>query len=157
MASPSGSSYRIAMQMPRVMRRINRAFTNRLMRPLAGRLPPLALAHHVGRKSGRRYQTPVLAFPTDEGFVTPLPYGTDTDWCLNWVEAGEGVVETRGRRTAVANPRIVSADEALPLLPAILRPGLRLLGLPGFMVVERRVVTRAQTQRRRRPSRQRRP
>lgn len=144
------------MQMPLVMRRINRAFTNRLMGPLAGRLPPLALAHHVGRKSGRRYQTPVLAFPTHEGFVTPLPYGTDTDWCLNWVEAGEGVVEARGHRTAVENPRIVSADEALPLLPAILRPGLRLLGLPGFLVVERRVVTRAQAQSRRRPSRRRR-
>ena len=88
----------------------------------------------------------MLALPTEEGFVTPLPYGTDTDWCRNWVEAGEGVVETRGRRTAVANPRVVSADEALPLMPAILRPGLRLLGLPGFMVVERRVVTRAQAQ-----------
>jgi deazaflavin-dependent oxidoreductase (nitroreductase family) len=138
------------------MRRINRAFTNRLMRPLAGRLPPLAIVHHVGRKSGRRYQTPVLAFPTDEVFVTPLPYGTDTDWCLNWVEAGEGVVQAGGHRTAVANPRIVSADEALPLLPAVLRPGLRLLGLPGFMVVERRVVTRAHAQRRRRPSGRRR-
>jgi deazaflavin-dependent oxidoreductase (nitroreductase family) len=136
------------MQMPRVMRRVNRAFTNRLMRPLAGRLPPLALAHHVGRKSGRRYQTPVLAFPTDEGFVTPLPYGTDTDWCLNWVEAGEGFVEARGHKTAVSNPRIVSADEALALMPAILRPGVRLLGLPGFMVVERRLVSRARHGRR---------
>ena len=145
------------MQMPRVMRRINRAFTNRLMRPLAGQLPPLAIVHHVGRKSGRRYQTPVVAFTTDTGFVTPLPYGTDTDWCRNWLEAGEGVIETRGgHRTAVANPRIVSADEALPLLPAILRPGLRLLRLPGLMVVERRVVARAQTHGRRRPSRQRR-
>jgi hypothetical protein len=72
------------------------------------------------------------------------------------VEAGEGVVEARGHKTAVANPRIVSADEALALLPAILRPGVRLLGLPGFMVVERRVETRAQTHLRRRPSRQRR-
>jgi deazaflavin-dependent oxidoreductase (nitroreductase family) len=126
------------------------------MRPLAARLPPLAIVHHVGRKSGRRYQTEVLAFPTDEGFVTPLPYGTDTDWCLNWAEAGEGVVEARGRRTAVANPRIVSADEGLPLVPAILRPGIRLLGLPGFLLVERRVVARAQLQRRRRSSRPRR-
>jgi deazaflavin-dependent oxidoreductase (nitroreductase family) len=143
------------MQVPRVMRRVNRAFTNRLMRPLAGRLPPLAIAHHVGRKSGRHYQTPVLAFPTPEGFVTPLPYGTDTDWCLNWVEAGEGVVEARGRRTALVNPRIVSADEALPLLPAILRPGLRLLGLPGFLVVDGRGASRAPRRSRSRPGRQR--
>jgi deazaflavin-dependent oxidoreductase (nitroreductase family) len=144
------------MQMPRIMRRINRAFTNRLMRPVAGRLPPLALAHHVGRKSGRRYRTPVLAFATDTGFLTPLPYGTDTDWCLNWVEAGEGVLEARGHRTPVAHPRIVSVDEGLQLLPAILRPGLRLLGLPGFMIVDRRVIARTKTKRRRSASRPRR-
>jgi hypothetical protein len=53
----------------------------------------------------------VLAFPTHAGFVPPLPYGTDTDWCRNWVEAGEGLVETRGHKNAVANPRIVSTDE----------------------------------------------
>jgi deazaflavin-dependent oxidoreductase (nitroreductase family) len=141
------------MQMPRVMRRINRALTNPLMRPLAGRLPPLAVVHHVGRKSGRRYRTPVLAFPTDDGFVTPLPYGTDTDWCLNWVDAGEGHLETGGRRTAVENPRIVSTEEGLALLPAILRPGLRLLGLPGFLVAERREGARAKRTPRRGPSR----
>ena len=144
------------MQMPRTMRRINRAFTNPLMRPLAGRLPPLAIAHHVGRKSGRRYQTPVLTFSTDEGFVTPLPYGTDTDWCLNWIEAGEGVVEVAGRRTAVANPRVVSADDALPLLPAFMRLSLRLLGLPGFLVVERREGARKPAHGHRRSSRPRR-
>jgi deazaflavin-dependent oxidoreductase (nitroreductase family) len=144
------------MQMPRAMRRLNRSFTNPLVRPLARRLPPLAIVHHVGRKSGRRHQTPVLAFPTGEGFVTPLPYGTDTDWCLNWMEAGKGFVETAGRRTAVVNPRVVSADEALSLLPAILRPGLRLLGLPGFMLVDRRAGSGKQTHGRRRPSRPRR-
>jgi len=143
------------MHMPRVMRRVNRALTNPLMRPLAGRMPPLAIVHHVGRKSGRRYRTPVLAFPTSQGFVTPLPYGTDTDWCLNWVEAGEGFVETRGERTAVTNPRIVSAHEGLRLMPAILRPGLRLLGLPGFLVADR-VDSRAQAPRGRRSSRKRR-
>jgi deazaflavin-dependent oxidoreductase (nitroreductase family) len=137
------------------MRRVNRALTNPLMRPLAGRLPPLAIVHHVGRKSGRRYRTPVLAFPTSGGFVTPLPYGTDTDWCLNWVEAGEGFVETRGERTAVTNPRIVSAHEGLRLMPALLRPGLRLLGLPGFLVADR-VETRASASGRGRPSRRRR-
>lgn len=143
------------MQMPRAMRRVNRAFTNRLMRPLAGRLPPLAIVHHVGRKTGRRYQTPVLAFATDEGFVTPLPYGTDTDWCLNWVDAGEGLLEVAGRRTAVTNPRVVSAKQALPLLPLWLRPTLRVLALPGFLVAERRTATRKAVHRPRRAQRPR--
>ena len=151
-----GRRYAVAMQMPRVMRRINRAVTNRRMAPLARHVPPLAIAHHVGRKSGRRYRTPVLAFPTDDGFVTPLPYGTDTDWCLNWLEAGEGVVETRARRTAVENPRVLSARAGLALLPSMLRPALGLLRLPGFMVVERRAVSRTQVRRGRRVSQQRR-
>jgi deazaflavin-dependent oxidoreductase (nitroreductase family) len=145
------------MQMPRAMRRINRAFTNPIVRPVARHLPPLAIAHHVGRKSGRHHLTPVLAFPIDGGFATPLPYGTDTDWCLNWTSAGEGFLEIAGRRTAVVNPRIVAADEALALLPALLRPGLRLLGLPGFMLVERQAGARARKQGRRPRSGSRRP
>lgn len=86
----------------------------------------------------------------------PVEFRADLDWCLNCVEAGEGIVETRGGRTAVANPRIVSVDEALPLMPAILRPGLRLLGLAGFLGVERRVVAHAAAKRRRRTPRRRR-
>ena len=119
------------------MRRVNRAVTNPLMGMVAGIVPPLAIVHHAGRKSGRPYRTPVLAFPYAKGLVTPLPYGTDTDWCLNVLEAGDCTLETFGRRTAVSNPRIVGADVALPLLPAVLRRGLRAADLPGYMIVDR--------------------
>jgi deazaflavin-dependent oxidoreductase (nitroreductase family) len=119
------------------MRRVNRALTNRLMRPVAGVVPPLAVVRHVGRKSGRAYRTPVLAFPVPEGYVTPLPYGTDTDWCLNLLEAGEGTFERLGRQVTVRNPRVIAADAALPLLPAALRPGLRVADLPGYLLVDR--------------------
>ena len=118
------------------MRRLNRAVTNPLMRIVAGIVPPLAIVHHAGRKSGRPYRTPVLAFPYGKGFVTPLPYGTDTDWCLNVLEAGDCTLETFGRRIAVSNPRIVGADAALPLLPAPLRRGLRAADLPGYVLVD---------------------
>lgn len=124
------------MQMPRVMRHVNRALTNRLMRPLAGVVPPLAVVHHVGRKSGRAYGTPVLAFPVAGGYVTPLPYGTDTDWCRNLVEAGKGRLERLGQLVSVRNPRIIGAEAAVRLLPAPLRPGLRLASLPGYLLVD---------------------
>jgi deazaflavin-dependent oxidoreductase (nitroreductase family) len=119
------------------MRRVNRDFTNRLMGPVAGIVPPLALVHHVGRKSERSYRTPVLAFPTDKGYVTPLPYGTDTDWCLNVREAGHCTIESLGRRVAVGNPRLLGADEGVAALPALLRPGLRLASLPGDLLLDR--------------------
>jgi len=119
------------------MRRVNRAFTNRLAAPLARLLPPLALVHHVGRKTGRQHRTPVLAFPVEGGTLTPLPYGTDTDWLLNLLAAGGGALESAGRRTAVENPRVLDAEEAMELVPELLRPPLRLLSLPGFLVLDR--------------------
>ena len=119
------------------MRRVNRAITNPLMGMVAGIVPPLAIVHHAGRKSGRPYRTPVLAFPYAKGLVTPLPYGTDTDWCLNVLEAGDCTLETFGRSVTVSNPRIVETDAALPLLPAALRRGLRAADLPGYVIVDR--------------------
>ncbi len=119
------------------MRRVNRAATNRLMRPLAGLAPPLAVVHHVGRKSGNAYRTPILALSVKGGIVTPLPYGTDIDWCQNIVAAGRYELQVFGRRVEVENPRIVDAETALPLLPLLLRPGLRLLNLPGYLIADR--------------------
>jgi deazaflavin-dependent oxidoreductase (nitroreductase family) len=119
------------------MRRVNRTFTNPLMRPLAGLAPPLAVVHHVGRKSGEAYRTPVLALSVERGIVTPLPYGTDVDWCRNVVAAGRFELQILGRRVEVENPRIADAETALPLLPLLLRPGLRLLDLPGYLIADR--------------------
>lgn len=119
------------------MRRVNRAVTNPLMRPLAGLAPPLAVVRHVGRTSGDAYRTPILALAVEGGFVTPLPYGTDLDWCQNVVAAGRYELQIFGRRVQVENPRIVDAQTALPLLPLLLRPGLRLLNLPGYLIADR--------------------
>ncbi len=129
--------YSRRVQAPRIMRRVNRAVTNPLMRPLAGLIPPLAVVHHVGRRSGKAYRTPILALPVEGAIVTPLPYGTDIDWCQNVVAAGRHELEILGRRVEVENPRIVDADTALPLLPFLLRPGLRLLDLPGYLIADR--------------------
>lgn len=119
------------------MRRINRDFTNRVMTPIAGYLPPLAVVHHVGRKSGRAYRTPVLAFPLEAGILTPLPYGTDTDWLLNLLAAGGGELEIFGTRREVDNPRVIDVEAARDLVPEALGPLLRLLDLPGFALLDR--------------------
>jgi deazaflavin-dependent oxidoreductase (nitroreductase family) len=125
------------MQVPRFMRRVNRVFTNQLIRPVAGFLPPLALVHHEGRTSGNCYRTPVLASSVDGGVLTPLPYGTDTDWVLSLLAAGRGTLQRLGRQIAVENPRIVDAKEAMALVPALLQPVIRWLSLPGFLLLDR--------------------
>ena len=45
---------------------MNRWLANPVARPIARRLPLLALVHHVGRTSGRRYATPIMAFRSGE-------------------------------------------------------------------------------------------
>jgi deazaflavin-dependent oxidoreductase (nitroreductase family) len=119
------------------LRQINRAFTNPLMSTFARYVPPLALVHHVGRRSGRRYTTPVVAFDAGDTYVIPLPYGIDTDWCRNVRKAQRCTLETGGRLVPLAKPRIARTRFALPHLPAFLRPSLRLAGLPGYLVLER--------------------
>ena len=44
------------MVLPRKLARLNKRFLNRVMVQLAPRLPGLAVLHHRGRRSGRRYR-----------------------------------------------------------------------------------------------------
>jgi deazaflavin-dependent oxidoreductase (nitroreductase family) len=125
------------MHLPRFLRRVNRVFTNPLMRNLAWVVPPLAVVHHMGRTSGRTYRTPVLAFPSANGFVIPMTYGRDVDWARNLLAAHGGEVEQLGRRVALRNPRIVAFGAAEARLPAALRPVLRAMDLPGYLLLDR--------------------
>jgi len=85
-----------------------------------------ALLTHVGRRSGRTYQTPVGAFPYRDGFVVSLSYGRQTDWCRNVTAAGECTLAWRGRTYQLVRPEIISGSrvfEALPILPRVLLRG----------------------------------
>lgn len=125
------------MHIPRFMRDVNRVVTNPLMMTFAGAVPPLAIVHHVGRKSGKHYRTPVVAFATDEGFVIPMTYGRDVDWARNLVAAGGGEIERLGSRTLFRKPRIVDSKTANPHLPAAVRLPLGLADFPGYVLAER--------------------
>jgi len=50
------------MPLPKALARFNRRVTNRVMPRVAGWTPGFAIIEHAGRKSGRRYRTPVNAF-----------------------------------------------------------------------------------------------
>jgi deazaflavin-dependent oxidoreductase (nitroreductase family) len=126
----------VSMQAPRFMRRVNRAFTNPLMGTFAWLTPPLAMLRHVGRKSGREYRTPVLAFHGGTGFVIPMPYGRDVGWAQNLLAADRCALVQGGRRWQLHNPRIVDFDGAESALPGILRPALRVADLPGYVLLD---------------------
>jgi deazaflavin-dependent oxidoreductase (nitroreductase family) len=125
------------MHLPRFMRRVNRVLTNPLMGTFAWLAPPLAVIHHVGRKSGRHYHTPVVAFPNRTGFVIPMPYGRDVEWARNIVAASECELVQMGRRSRLHNPRIVGFKAAEAQLPAVARGALRAANLPGYLLLAR--------------------
>jgi deazaflavin-dependent oxidoreductase (nitroreductase family) len=114
------------MQLPRALARFNRHVTNPIQRLWAGRLPGFGIVEHVGRKSGRRYRTPLNVFRAPDGFVILLDYGSQTDWVRNVVAAGGGHVVHRGRRYTVADPQLLSDGPGRALLPAPIRAISRL-------------------------------
>lgn len=124
------------MHIPRFMRHVNRVATNPLMSTFAWLVPPLAIVHHVGRRSGRSYRTPVLAFRSAGGFVVPMTYGRDVDWGRNLLAAGGGEIEQMGARTRARNPRIVGFDDVEADLPLVMRPLLRAAEFPGYLRLE---------------------
>ena len=111
--------------------RFNRRLPNRVIGTVAGRrLSPVALMVHQGRRSGRQYRTPVMPLRLGDGFLVSLPYGPGRDWVANVLAAGRCTLQRGGRRFALADPRLLDAAGAAPLLPAALRPALRLV--PGI-------------------------
>lgn len=59
--------------------------TLRLARSAFG---PFSLIRHVGRRSGKQYETPIVVAPLDDGFVVELTYGRNVDWYKNVQAAG---------------------------------------------------------------------
>ena len=124
------------MHIPRFMRRVNRVFTNPVLGTIAWLVPPLAVVHHVGRKSGRAYRSPVVAFRTRAGAVIPMTYGRDVDWARNVLHAGGCELAQGGRRFTLRNPRIVGFAQASRRLPAVLRPFFRTVNFPGYVLLD---------------------
>jgi deazaflavin-dependent oxidoreductase (nitroreductase family) len=91
--------------------------TSRAMKPLALRSAgtpgaSAAVIRHVGRTTGRTYETPVGAVATGDGFVIALPYGPNTDWLKNVLASGSAIIVDEGTTYDVDRPRVVPLVEA---------------------------------------------
>lgn len=103
------------MKLPRRFVRFNKAVNNPLQGTYAWLLPPWAMILHRGRRTGRTYRTPVLAFKRDRTLVVALLYGEQSDWVRN-LRAGGGQV-TRAGRTFELLPgaRVLDTDATTEL------------------------------------------
>lgn len=119
-------------------RRLMRAFNKHVLNPFAlwvvgRRRMYYGVLHHIGRRSGKLYATPVVAKVTVEGVIIPLPYGADTDWCRNIVAAGGCTLTLNGEEYALNSPEVVPASVAEPLVPSKNAMVWRRIGIQSYL------------------------
>ena len=100
------------MPYPRWLARFNKRVINP-WQVRKGRYPVVA---HVGRTSGRSFETPLDAFPTRTGFVLVARYGPNSDWVRNILAAGTATLRVDGRDWGLDSPRLVSQEDAIAAL-----------------------------------------
>jgi len=121
-----------------VVRRFNRAFMNPRQMKTAGTPGAYAsVIRHVGRTSGRSYETPMVAFATDDGFVIALPYGSGTDWLKNVIASGSATIVHEGNTYLVDRPELVPEAIAAPNMPAKEQQELRRFAIDRCLRVRR--------------------
>jgi deazaflavin-dependent oxidoreductase (nitroreductase family) len=121
------------MALPRWLARANKVGLNRVTKQLAPWAPTLGLVVHRGRKSGRRYETPVMVFRDGDTFLIALTYGGDrTEWVKNVVAAGGCELRTGGRSYPMGAPRVYR-DESRSGIRPLERRVLRLLDVSDFL------------------------
>jgi deazaflavin-dependent oxidoreductase (nitroreductase family) len=103
---------RSRMPYPRWLARINK----RVFNPGAIRRGGYPVVRHVGRTSGKSYETPLDAFPTKSGYVLVARYGPESDWVRNILASGSATLRIGGEEHALASPQLVSQKEALDAL-----------------------------------------
>jgi deazaflavin-dependent oxidoreductase (nitroreductase family) len=96
---------------------------------------PFALIRHVGRKTGRTYETPVILAPVPQGFVAELTYGDKVDWYRNIVAAGECVVIHHGKEYRVNSIESCSPEQGRRAYPAPFRQVLRATARKEFRLL----------------------
>ena len=102
------------MPYPRWLARINK----RVFNPRQIRKGEYPVVTHIGRTSGRFYQTPLDAYPTETGYVLVARYGPESDWIRNIMAAGVATIRIEGEEHELDSPRLAGQAEALDVLVA---------------------------------------
>jgi deazaflavin-dependent oxidoreductase (nitroreductase family) len=116
----------------RWLAKVNIVLTNRITSLFAGWLPGFGILTHIGRKSGKVYQTPVNVFRAPNGFVIALTYSSESEWVKNVLAAAGGELKTRGKNYRLSAPKVVR-DPTRRRFPIPVRLVLTLVGADEYM------------------------
>lgn len=103
-----------------------RAFVKRFVNPMLRNLTylsrgPFARIRHVGRKSGKTYEIPIMVFRVPDGFIISLTYGQNVDWLRNLQAASQGSLCWHKKDYMFQTPVFLDREIALRQLPAFFR------------------------------------
>jgi hypothetical protein len=120
-------------------RSLRKHLINPAMMRLAGApWSPISPIRHVGRRSGKRYANPIIAEPTNDGFIFALTYGPNVDWYRNCLATGHCSLLWHGKAYDLDEVRDIDPAGALRAFPLPERLMLRVLGTDHFVHMTRR-------------------
>jgi deazaflavin-dependent oxidoreductase (nitroreductase family) len=120
-----------------------------VMRPLTKVLNPLSVKmaggpgfrmagriHHVGRRSGSEFVTPIGVRLRDGEILIPLTFGNQSDWVRNVRAAGGATIEVRGHCYQMGAPEFLNWTEARSTVRGyfpVARVVFKILGIKQFI------------------------
>jgi deazaflavin-dependent oxidoreductase (nitroreductase family) len=122
------------VKLPSGVRYFNKYILNRLTGKIArASWGPFSMVYHMGRRSGKPYETTIIAIPTADSFVVALTYGPDVDWFRNVSAAGRCKILWHRQVYTIEKIEAMEANSALPYFHGFERMILRLVGIQHFV------------------------
>ena len=119
-------------------RRFHRAVGNPLQMRSAGTPGTYAsVLRHRGRTTGRTYENPVWAVPTEDGFLIATVYGPGSDWVKNVLASGSAAIVHQGDTYLVDHPEIIPMATVRACFPSTIRRTQHLVRVEQCLRVHR--------------------
>jgi deazaflavin-dependent oxidoreductase (nitroreductase family) len=110
---------------------------------------PFAIVRHVGRRSGKHYETPFIVQPADKtfvnntfvnkSFVIALTYGPNVDWYQNVLAAGGCSVLLHGAEYVIDQIELLDTASGRAAFPLPERLVLGIVGVQHFAKLVRQL------------------
>ena len=119
---------------PNRMRYVAKHVINRMtIRNAGAEKSQFAIMRHVGRRSGKEFETPIMVERLGDDFVIALTYGPKVDWYRNLQATGKGTLIWHGKAYAIEKVEPLDCNVGLSMHPLHKRAILRIMKVQNFV------------------------
>ena len=120
------------MPLPRLLAEINK----RVFNPRQVNKDKWVVLTHVGRSSGKEYQTPLEAHRDGDRYLIVCMYGTESDWVRNVFAAGGAKLRDNDVEFDLTNPRLVDEEDFRSRMPTSWNPPPSFMNVHDFIELD---------------------